>query len=206
MTTAAESGLAPFARAAVVDASSYWQNSFQSRLFKHEILKHKRPTRQYQIVHHYAVSEDWDRTGGLKIGRAMFKPQHVVVFAAPTPPDLDEALADLKGAADEAREEGFEPPDDLALHNARRLLNRMYELRPCRYEVYPTEEREVAIYVPQGDRSVLVTCAPDGSVRCSTSVERKRSRAYYGPAHVSDPPAGFQDGFLRDALAALDAE
>ena len=120
----------------------------------------------------------------------------------PKPPlDLDAALKDLDEADDEAREEGFDPPAELAVKNARRLLQCMYTTRPCRYEVYPTSDREMAIYVPEGRRSVLVTCAPDGSARCSTSLGRKRSRTYYDPAYVADPPLGF----LREALAALDA-
>lgn len=115
--------------------------------------------------------------------------------------DLDAALKDLDEAHDEALEEGFDPPAELAVKNARRLLQLMYTMRSCRYEVYPTSDREMAIYVPEGGRSVLVTCAPDGSARCSTSLGRKRSRTYYDPAYVADPPLGF----LHEALAALDA-
>lgn len=115
--------------------------------------------------------------------------------------DLDEALSDLAQAGDEAREDGFEPPPELAILNADRVLRDMYAHRPCRFDVYPTPDREVAIYAPEDERSVLVLCGPDGSVRCSVNLNGKHCRAYYDPAFAGDLPAGF----LRDALAALDA-
>ena len=52
-------------------------------------------------------------------------------------PELRDALRDLDEATAEAREEGFPLPSDTALTNARRLLPTMYELSPCRSEVYP---------------------------------------------------------------------
>ncbi len=115
--------------------------------------------------------------------------------------DFEDALKDLEESPDEAREEGYAPPAELATRNARRLLHRMYELRPCRYEVYPTQDREMCIYVPEGRRSVLVTCDPDGGVHCSTSLERGHSRTYYDRDYAADPPPSF----LREALATLDA-
>jgi hypothetical protein len=115
-------------------------------------------------------------------------------------PDLDAALSDLAQASDEAREDGFEPPPELALRSADRLLRDMYAHRQCRFEVYPTQDREVAIYAPEGERSLLVLCGPDGSVRCSVNLNGKHCRAYYDPAF----PGGIPAGFLRDALAALD--
>ena len=114
--------------------------------------------------------------------------------------DFEDALKDLEEAPDEAREEGHAPPDELAVKNARRLLRHMYELRPCRYEVYPTRDREMCIYVPEGGRSVLVTCDPDGGVHCSTSLEQGHSRTYYDRDYAAAPPPGF----LKEALAALD--
>jgi hypothetical protein len=127
------------------------------------------------------------------------------ILGAPTRgPDLDVALADLAQATGEAREDGFDPPSDLALRNADQLLRAMYAHRPCRFEVYPTQDREVAIYILQRERSVLVLCSSDGSVRCSVNLNGKHCRAYYDPALVADLPGGFPDGFLREALAALD--
>ena len=115
--------------------------------------------------------------------------------------DLDAALSDLAQVADEAREDGFEPPPELAIRNADRLLRDMYARRRCRFDVYPTQDREVAIYAPEDERSVLVLCGPEGSVRCSVNLNGKNCRAYYDPAFAGAIPAGF----LQDALAALDA-
>ena len=128
-------------------------------------------------------------------------PAVVEVYGAPARrPDLDAALADLAQVADEAREDGFDPPPELALRNADRLLRDMHAHRRCRFDVYPTPDREVAIYVLERERSVLVLCGPDGSVRCSVNLNGKHCRAYYDPAF----PGGVPAGFLRDALAALD--
>ena len=116
-------------------------------------------------------------------------------------PDLDAALADLAGAVDEAREDGFDPPSDLALRNADPLLRGMYAHRRYRFEVYPTPDREVAIHALERGRSVLVLCGSDGSVCCSVDLNgKKHCRAYYDPAFVADLPGRFP-GFLRDALA-----
>ena len=115
--------------------------------------------------------------------------------------DLDAALSDLAQAADEAREDGFEPPPELAIRNADRLLRDMYAHRPCRFDVYPTQDREVAIYAPEDERSVLVLCGPEGGVRCSVNLNGRHCRAYYDPAFAGT----IQAGFLQDALAALDA-
>ena len=114
--------------------------------------------------------------------------------------DFGDALADLEESPDEAREEGYAPPTETAMKNARRLLERMYALRSCRYEVYPTRDREMCIYIPEGRRSVLVTCDPDGGVHCSTSLEKGHSRTYYDRDYVADPPPSF----LVETLAALD--
>lgn len=119
-------------------------------------------------------------------------------------PDLDAALADLAGAVDEAREDGFDPPSALALRNADLLLRGMYGHRRCRFEVYPTQDREVAIYALERGRSVLVLCGSDGSVCGSVDLNgKKHCRAYCDPAFVADLPDRFP-GFLREALAALD--
>jgi hypothetical protein len=129
----------------------------------------------------------------------------VEVHGAPARrPDLDAALADLAQAVDEAREDGFDPPPELALRNADRFLRDMYAHRRCRFEVYPTPDREVAIYALERERSVLVLCGPDGSVRCSVNLNGKHCRAYCDPAWVADRPSGLPTGFLREALTALD--
>ncbi len=63
----------------------------------------------------------------------------------PLPPDLAEALDDLREARAEAREEGFPEPSGVAVENAERLLRAMYEIRPRRYWPSPTPDGEIAI-------------------------------------------------------------
>ena len=85
---------------------------------------------------------------------------------------LRDALAELDGVLAEAREEGFEEPSDDAAQNAGKLLRAMYSWRPSHYEVYPTREREVAIYTPGARRrSVLVLCESTGGVMCLVNLD-----------------------------------
>ena len=114
--------------------------------------------------------------------------------------DLLAALSELKKVVDEARDEGFEPPSDEALGNAERLIRGMHALRGCRFEVFPTEDREVAISAPGGHkRSVLVLCNSSGGALCSVNLNGQHRRAVY------DSAANLPDGFVREALADLDA-
>ena len=116
--------------------------------------------------------------------------------------DLSEALSDLGQAVDEAHDEGFRRPSDAALGNADRLLRDMYRLRGCRFEVYPTQDGEVAVSAPGGHgRSVLVLCDSDGGVLCSVNLNGQHRRAVYDP----DSAVQLPDGFVREALVALDA-
>ena len=115
--------------------------------------------------------------------------------------DLQSALSDLRDVGNEARDEGLTPPSDEGLHNAERLLRSMYVLRRCRFEIYPAEHGEVAVYAPGGHgRSVLVLCDSAGGVRCFVNLSGRHRRAVYD----SDSAANLPDGFVREALAALD--
>ena len=121
--------------------------------------------------------------------------------AAESPPasDMHAALRDLDGTAEEAAEEGFPQPSHLALTNARRLLQDLYRLRPCRLEAYPTPDGEVALVVPGGHgRSVLVLCDSQGGVLCSVNLNGRHRRARYDTATM------LPDGFVREAVTELD--
>ena len=115
------------------------------------------------------------------------------------PTELSDALKDLREASDEAREEGYPTPSDLALSNAERLLKAMYEISPRRFEVYPTPDGEITIDAPNGDgQSVLLLCQPEGGALCLANLrDGHRSNSY--------PNAdALPDNFLRKSLAASD--
>lgn len=113
-------------------------------------------------------------------------------------PDLCDALRDLEGVREEAREDGLPAPSDAAAANARRLLHAMYRLLPRRFEVYPMPDGEIAIDVPGGPgRSVLLLCGSDGGALCSVNMNGAHRRARYSGAHA------LPDGFVRSALAEL---
>ena len=117
------------------------------------------------------------------------------------PTELSDALADLREASDEAREEGFPAPSTLALSNAERLLKAMYGISPRRFEVYPTPDGEIAIDAPNGNgQSVLLLCEPEGGAMCLANLRG-------GHTHRSYPNADtLPDSFLRKSLTALESK
>lgn len=117
------------------------------------------------------------------------------------PVELFNALVDLQEASDEANEEGFPCPSDVALLSANRLLREMFKLAPRRYEVYPTSDGEIAIDVPGGfGRSVVVLCDSEGGALCLVNMYGNLRRARYSNAEI------LPDGFVREALAELQSE
>lgn len=122
-----------------------------------------------------------------------------VALAGDRYPDLCDALRDLEGVRNEAREEEFPVPSDMALGNARRLLHAMYWILSRRFEVYPMPDGEIAIHVPGGPgRSVLLLCGSDGGALCSVNMDGVHRRARYTDTRR------LPDGFVRDALAELE--
>ena len=117
--------------------------------------------------------------------------------------DLEEALADAEECVAEAREEAVAVPSAVTIARSKALLRKLYRIRPCRFEVYPLRAGEVAIDAPGPyGRSVLVVCEPDGGAVCSVNLDGYHRRAVY------DAPTAkivLPDGFVREALQALDA-
>ena len=113
--------------------------------------------------------------------------------------DLYAALYDLRQATEEASEEGFPTPSDNALANANRLLKEMHGISRRRFEVYPTQDGEIAIDAPGGHgRSVLLLCDSQGGALCLVNMNGKHRRARYSSTEM------LPDGFVREALAELD--
>ena len=114
-------------------------------------------------------------------------------------PELYDALYDLREAKDEALEEGFPVPSEIALENAERLLREMYLISPRRYEVYPTPDGEIAIDAPGGyGRSVLLLCDSEGSALCLVNMNGNHRRAHYDTTNT------LPDGFVHEALIELE--
>ena len=113
--------------------------------------------------------------------------------------DLHAALYDLWCAREEAIEEGFPAPSESALANANRLLKEIYGICRRRFEVYPTQDGDVAIDAPGGHgRSVLLLCDSQGGALCMVNMHGNHRRARYSTTEM------LPDGFIRDALAELE--
>ena len=117
------------------------------------------------------------------------------------PIQLADALRDLDQVVEEAEEEGFPVPKDIALDNAKRLLRDMYAISPRRYEVYPMPDGEVAIDAPNGrGSSVLLLCDSDGGALCLVNMKGKHRRARFSTTET------LPDGFIREAIAELERQ
>lgn len=114
--------------------------------------------------------------------------------------ELADALADLRTAPDEAREEGLLVPSRKALRNSEHVLREMHRIWSRRFEVYPMPKGEIAIDAPSGTgRSVIVLCDSQGGALCSVNLNGGHRRAHYSDARM------LPDGFLRDAISEMTA-
>ncbi len=114
------------------------------------------------------------------------------------PDNLSDALADLSEVREEADEDGFTPPSDLAIENAERLLRALYDMLPWRYEVYPMAYGMVAVHASNGQgASVMALCESDGGAMWLANLKSgQRGDRYKSAADLPDAP-------LRDALLEL---
>ena len=111
---------------------------------------------------------------------------------------MRDAVADLRSAPEEATDEGYPPPKEIALSNAEGILQRLYALWPTRFEVHPTPDGEIAVVAPGGfGRSVMVLCDSEGGALCMVNLNGTHRRARYSSAD------GLPDGFLREAMDEL---
>lgn len=130
-------------------------------------------------------------------------PASFLPLAAAPGAEFQAALADLDDVINEAREEGFPPPSKDTIALAERLLRAMYTVRPCRFEVYPTQDGEVTIHASgRAASSVRVLCHAVEGVLCLVNLEgQQHRRAAYKPVATASLP----DGFVREALADVGA-
>ncbi len=88
---------------------------------------------------------------------------------------FEELNQSLDTIHEECEDEGLEMFDEKARENARQIINILLENFPAHeYCVYPTEDREIAIYCkPQFGRSLLILSASDGKISFYLSVENE---------------------------------
>lgn len=73
----------------------------------------------------------------------------------------------------------------------------MHEILPCRYEVYPTPDGEIAIDAPTSyGTAVIAMCEPDGNALCFVHTEQDKC---YRRFPITDLP----NDFLRQGLLRL---
>lgn len=91
---------------------------------------------------------------------------------------LPEALEELDAAQEDAEEEGYESVTDLAVNNARKLLNDLARRVVHSPIVQSMPEGGIAIEFrnPEKRAGVLVVCEANGEGACFFEVEGRRSR------------------------------
>ena len=159
------------------------------------------PARRREAIHSASVPLIYCGLDEDLLRFAYFEPEIQTANPAGSPVlsgDLQDAMADLHTARDEADEEGYPLPKEIALSNAERILQRLYALWPIRFEVYPTPDGEIALAAPGGfGRSIMVLCDSEGGALCMVNLNGKHRRARYSSA------SGLPDGFLREAVDEL---
>ncbi len=104
------------------------------------------------------------------------------------------ALAELSESRQEAQEDGFPEPTELAVGAAGEMLRRLVLETVIEPAVYPTEDREIAITFGALDASVMLLCRADGGVACYSSIRGDLSSAVYSSADR------LPDAFVREQL------
>lgn len=110
------------------------------------------------------------------------------------------SLSDLRGAMQEAREEGYRRPSEDAVTEAERILRSIYEVSPRRFEVYPTQDGEIALDAPGDSGSVILLLDRHGCALCLVNVNGNHRRSRYSSTTT------LPDGFVREALSELDRQ
>ncbi len=116
-----------------------------------------------------------------------------------TTADFVDMMTDLDGVTEEARDEEYTLPSNLAISNAKLLLERLYQLAQRRYEVYPTPDAEVAIDAPGDGCSVVLLCDSSGGVLCMANLPDGNCRKAYSTAD------SLPDSFIRKSLGRVGA-
>lgn len=109
-------------------------------------------------------------------------------------PWLEDALAELDEAADEAAEQGFATPSEAAVKNAERILRHLAVIASAGPAVYPNDSGGIEIAFGAPGRAVLVLCEADGGGACFSTIDGGNRRARY--QRGDDMP----DAFIRDQV------
>ena len=114
--------------------------------------------------------------------------------------ELTDALDDLYNTAEEAHEEGFPIPSDLAISNSEALVRKIYGIFPSRFEVYPRRMvKLLLIFTTEGQAFCILLCDSAGAILCMVNINGHSRRAHYTQVDM------LPDGFVKEALQELSA-
>ena len=96
-------------------------------------------------------------------------------------------LEELNRVKEEAQQNHYSVPSDLATENAKKLLERVYKQAPRSYEIYPGPDAEIAVEARGDQNSVLILCESSGCVVVMTYVNGDHNTTQYqNPEDISD--------------------
>lgn len=151
----------------------------------------------------YEESEWFDPLRGLQATSPESEAQPVPESEAqPDGPDLQDALDDLYGIIDEARDDGYDVPSQDLVDQAEQVLRMMYEYHALRYEAYPMPDGSITLegaWPTNLDRCIAVNLETDGQALCFFDTDDGHSlRMYFDCANDL-----IDKCYLREALADL---
>ena len=101
----------------------------------------------------------------------------------------------LNRIPEESSEAGHDTPPSSVIREARRIVRGMLRRWARDYDIYPMDERRVAVEVDGGfGKRMLLVCEDGGSTLCIVTVHRVSRRARYEDSRA------LPDGFVWDAL------
>ena len=101
----------------------------------------------------------------------------------------------------ECDEEGYDVPPDDVIEETRRIVNAMLRMCPREYDIYPMDDRRIAVEVDGGfGRRMLLLCEAGRTAICIVTVDRVSRRARYEDSSI------LPDGFITDALRDMGSE
>lgn len=156
-------------------------------------------------VHRHRAGTSWSLADSATTGAPDWKHrllERIILHDADRHPEHSPRLGwfvhasrELEEAVDEAREEGFAPPTQVARTTARDMLRRLARIPSggATPTVYPTEAGGIAVYSQGARGNLLIVCEPNGGV--SSYASRN------GQSHISKYPdtSAIPDDRIRHA-------
>ena len=90
------------------------------------------------------------------------------------PASLQEAMAVISNIKEVALDDGCVEPSDIAVSNAKFVLEAMFNVSQQSYDIYPMDDGEIAIDIGNHGNRIGVFCYPDGKMQYVVSLNHEQ--------------------------------